>query len=144
MQLQRHDQVGAALLHAAWEPKVIEFRAKEKAPVDTGRLRAAIGSQVLVSRLTAVVEVAAHVHYGAYVEYGTRPHFPPLAAMQPWARRPGFPVGRKGAFLLALVISRRGTKPHPYMRPAAEQSVGDLQRFARDAAVEIKENWQRG
>lgn len=122
--------------------RTIELHAKEKAPVDTGRLRASIGFQVMdLPTMQAII--APKAHYGAYVEFGTRPHWPPLKAMQPWAQRHGFPRGRAGAFLLALAISRHGTKAHPYMRPAAEQSKGAIQRFARDAAEETKQNWQR-
>lgn len=118
----------------------IEGAAKGLAPVDTGRLRASITSVVEPDRAV----VAPAVFYGAYVEFGTRPHWPPLAALQPWASRHGFPMGSPGAFLVARAIARHGTKPHPYMRPAAENSVDDIKGFAEDAAQEIQERWQRG
>ena len=45
----------------------IESQAKQKAPVDTGHLRASIGVRK-TGKLSA--EVAASAHYAAYVELG--------------------------------------------------------------------------
>lgn len=47
----------------------VESRAKQAAPVDTGHLRASIGTRKL-GRLEH--EIAASAHYAAYVELGTR------------------------------------------------------------------------
>ena len=118
----------------------IEGEAKGLAPVDTGRLRASITSVVEPDRAV----IAPAVFYGAHVEFGTRPHWPPLAALQPWASRHGFPAGSPGAFLVARAIARHGTRPQPYMQPAAEASVDEITGFAEDAAREIQEGWERG
>src|SRR3990167_10764904 len=96
----------------------IERRAKEKAPVDTGRLRASITTKV--KPLEA--EIGSPVVYAPWVEFGTRPHFPPVAALETWARRHGF----SSAYVLARAISKRGTRPHPFLIPAAEESMGDI------------------
>lgn len=119
---------------------LIEGAAKELVPVDTGRLRASITS--VADHHRAVI--APTVTYGAHVEYGTRPHWPPLAALQPWARRHGFPAGRAGAYLVALAISRHGTKPRPYMEPATKSSLAEIRGLAEDASREIEERWARG
>ena len=115
----------------------VESHAKENAPVDTGRLRASIASRVEQTQAT----ISPSVFYAPYVEFGTRPHWPPMAALQPWAQRHGFPPGSPGAFLIARAISRHGTKPHPYMQPAALQSLSAIQGFAADLATEIENNW---
>lgn len=47
----------------------LESEAKQKAPVDTGHLRASIGTQQ-VNQLTWYVR--AQAHYALYVEMGTR------------------------------------------------------------------------
>ena len=117
----------------------VERRAKEKAPVDTGRLRASITSEY--QRLSTTI--GPSVTYGAFVEYGTRPHWPPLAALQPWARRHGFPSGARGAFLVALAISRRGTRAQPYMGPALEESKGDIDALLTEMKTGIETRWHK-
>jgi hypothetical protein len=88
------------------------------APVDTGILRGSYkwefepGS----NRLTGVVY--SDSKYAPYVEFGTRPHWPPIAPLEDWARRHGMPPG--SGFLIARAISIRGTRPQPHLFPAAE------------------------
>lgn len=62
--------------------------------------------------MTAKIEVEAP--YGPYVEFGTRPHFPPMAALEGWAKRHGF----KSAWPICKVIADRGLKERPYLIPA--------------------------
>ncbi len=122
--------------------KQVEAKAKEKAPVDRGRLRSSIRSFTRqVPQPRGIVR--AGVPYAPYVEFGTRPHWPPLSAMQPWARRHGFPAGRVGAFLVARAIARHGTKPQPYMEPALKESEDDINKFLDMASEEIEQLWER-
>jgi HK97 gp10 family phage protein len=118
---------------------VVERSAKTKAPVDTGRLKNSIISTV--QGLRAVV--VAGVKYAPFVEFGTRPHWPPLSAMQPWARRHGFPAGRAGAFLVARAIAQRGTKAQPFMEPALRENESRINRFLDIAARNIERRWSR-
>jgi len=81
--------------------------------------------------------------YALAVEFGTRPHFPPVKAvtgqiesLDIWVRRmnPSPPEGMENAseaeanesvaFLIARKISRVGTKEMPYMRPAFNAAKG--------------------
>ena len=112
----------------------VEGKAKEFAPVDTGRLRASITSRIEETKAT----IAPTVHYGAHVEFGTRPHFPPPSALEPWARRHGM-----NAFAVARAISRRGTRRHPYMVPAAQAAAPDISRFADEFALEVETRWKQ-
>lgn len=96
---------------------LVESTARSLAPRDTGRLQGSITSRV--SGMQA--EIGPSVAYGLYVERGTRPHFPPPAALGGWARRHGV-----SPFALARGIARRGTKAQPFMRPALEQNVGKI------------------
>lgn len=116
----------------------VEAHAKENAPVDTGRLRASISSEIE----EFVATISPKVHYGVFVELGTRPHWPPPSALQPWAQRHGFPPGSAGAFLVARAISQHGTKPQPYMQPAAQQSQPEIEAFAQQMANEIEARWR--
>ena len=59
--------------------------------------------------------------YAPWVEFGTRPHWPPVKAIETSMR-----VSHSEAFLIARSISRKGTRPHPYLMPAAEQHYPSL------------------
>lgn len=120
--------------------RTVEGAAKENVVVDTGRLRSSITTKVETDRAI----VGSNVKYAPYVEFGTRPHFPPLSAMQPWARRHGFPAGMRGAFLVARKIAKRGTEAKPFLLPAFNKSAGAIRRFLEDAANEIERRFSRG
>lgn len=61
-----------------------------------------------------VAEVGPEAPYGPYVEFGTKPHFPPPDALEGWAKRHGF----DSAWPICLAIARRGTPARPFMFPA--------------------------
>jgi HK97 gp10 family phage protein len=113
---------------------LVSRKAKEKAPVDTGRLRQSIHWRT-TRDIEAIIEPS--VDYAAFVEFGTKPHWPPSGALDGWARRHGI----SPAFLVARAIARRGTKPQPYMEPAARESQSDINGFVTDAAREIERMW---
>ena len=56
--------------------------------------------------------------YAIYVEEGTKPHFPPIKALQGWADRHGIPV-----WAVAMKIAREGTEPRYMWR----DTFSDLQ-----------------
>jgi len=103
---------------------VLEREAKVLAPVDTGRLRSSIASEVRGAAMETVGVVGSNVEYAPYVELGTKPHFPPY--------RPGTPLGRwaelhgVSAFAVALVISRRGTKARKFLQGAFEHKRDEV------------------
>ena len=65
--------------------------------------------------------------YGIFVEVGTRPHFPPPAALEGWVRRRlGIPPGRQArelAFLIGRKIARQGTAGRFFFQRALEQNT---------------------
>lgn len=96
---------------------LVEATARGLVKQDTHRLQGSITSHL--EGLT--VEIGPSVAYGLPVEKGSRPHWPPRAPLEGWARRHGIPV-----FLVQRAIARRGTKAAPFMRPALEQNVGRI------------------
>jgi hypothetical protein len=117
----------------------IHAKAREGAAVDTGILRA--GIEFVVINQGATGEVRVQGEYGPYIEFGTRPHFPPVAPLEEWARRHGLPPGT--GFLIARKISRVGTPARPFLFPAYEAEAPEfeancivaLQRAVGEAAV---------
>jgi hypothetical protein len=70
--------------------------------------------------------------YAAYVEYGTKPHMPPISALQAWADRHGIPV-----WAVALKIARDGTEPRYMWRDGFESLNKRVDSELDDFAQEI-------
>lgn len=77
-------------------------------PIDRGILRSGIQTSVLGVGVDVVGRVFNPVPYALPVEEGTQPHFPPVDALEGWARRK---LGEEGlGYVIARAISKRGTK----------------------------------
>lgn len=107
----------------------VQSRAREKTPVDTGRLRNSIA--INISGDTAII--GTNVVYGIYVHEGTGPHFPPVAAVAGWARRHG-----ADPFLVARGISRSGTKAKPFLLDGFNAAVPAITGYVNVMAAEIE------
>ena len=70
--------------------------------------------------------------YAIYVEEGTRPHFPPIAALQGWADRHGIPV-----WAVALKIAREGTEPRYMWRDTFSDLLAKVDSEIREFANEL-------
>ena len=101
----------------------VQRSARKDAPVDRGRLRQSIATEVRECGLNVRGAVGSAVDYAPYVEFGTAPHWPPLSALQPWAERHGFPPGRAGAFLVARSIAQTGTPETRFLRNAVRDNT---------------------
>lgn len=68
--------------------------------------------------------------YAAAVEFGSKPHFPPIAPIERWAK---IKLGQPGlGFLIARKISQKGTKAQPYLVPAFESNVGHTKKIIEE------------
>lgn len=110
------EKIGKEVL---WRSMVkMEELAKKNAPVDTGNLKARI-------HLTPDVEgfgeyiLTDGVDYGRHVEYGTKPHFIPIAPLQGWSGR--VLKDSNAAYAVRAKISQSGTRPQPFFRPAFDE-----------------------
>lgn len=65
------------------------------------------------------IYVGSTSKHAPFVEFGTRPHFPPLAPIRQWCLARGLP--ESAAFPIARAISERGTPERPFLWPAAQQ-----------------------
>ena len=104
--------------------------AKAQVPRKTGHL----GRSIVAGPVTddhAVIE--ARTPYAAAVEFGSRPHViePTKASVLAW---PGSPKNRRltgkarvgtksGDMVVAAKVNHPGTKPHPYLIPAARKAL---------------------
>lgn len=104
-------------------------RSRQEAPVDRGFLRGA-AMQTKFGNLTGLLKNTAP--YAFWIHEGTRPHFPPLRAIEPWARRHGIP-----AFLVARKIARDGTKGVPFFDIAIDKTKTKVDNIFDRALVDI-------
>lgn len=107
-----------------------ERHAKKHAPVDTGHLRRSLTHRVDGH---TVGRFGTNVPYAPHVEFPTRPHWPPVAALGGWARRHG-----TNPYAVAAGIARHGTREQPYMRPAVEAVRGEIPAYAAQMMREIE------
>ena len=124
------DLVGKPMVDAMRQATfLVEGDAKRNAPVDTGQLKSSIASEVRPGVEGKSVEgvVGSNKSYAPYMELGTKPHFPPPAALQVWAKRHGV-----NAFVVARAISRRGLKPRKYLQRAFDSNKTKIVRILGD------------
>jgi len=100
----------------------IQKGAKERCAVDTGRLRASIAMQPYQDGMT--MQVGTKLHYAPYVEFGTGRYVsvpsgvkgvPEKGRGTPWM----YPETKNGKKTGNMVWTR-GSKPQPFLFPAAE------------------------
>lgn len=108
--------ITAQEMNKAIKQVILVFLAQSRieAPVDRGFLRGP-GMQASFGFLKGTLRNTAE--YAYWVHEGTTPgHFPPISAVEPWARRHKIP-----AFLVARAIFRRGTKGVPFFQIALDK-----------------------
>ncbi|MDH7513549.1 MAG: HK97 gp10 family phage protein [Clostridiales bacterium] len=101
-------------------------KLREQKAIDEGYLKNSIVVDTIRGGLAA--EIGSIAPYAPYVEFGTKPHFPPPDALEDWARRHGF----DSAWPICKVIAKRGLKERPYLSPAYEEEKdGFVQRIKK-------------
>jgi len=103
--------------------------AKQLVPVDRGQLHASITPEVRTAGQDVIGVVGSNLLYAPYQETGTRPFWPPISALEVWARRHGV-----SAYVIARAISRHGIKPKRYLQRAVEAKRREVQTII-DRAV---------
>ena len=113
--------------------KSIRKRAllESKGSKDTGKLQRNIRQEVR----GLVGSVTAGSKHSIFIEEGTKPHFPPVAPLEAWAKRK---LGKSGlGFVIARKIAREGTEAQPFMQPAADKSKSDVNKFFNNAVDDL-------
>lgn len=122
------DKLDAGLMDVA---ELILADSQDKVPVDEGMLKKS--GHINDSYLNK--EVVYDAPYAVFVEFGTSPHMPPLQPIEDWVRRKRGDLGvkdsdiKKVARAIQMKISKYGTDPKPFLRPAyddAQVRVDDI------------------
>jgi len=133
---QAPEMVREELLAAVTEAdQLLEREVKDKTPTATGVSRASIFSREQALESGAIGVVGTALPHVAYVELGTKPHFPPVEALEDWVRAKLRISDEKKIHGVALAIARkiavRGTLGvGMFHRTWAQQQAGVLRIFA--------------
>lgn len=111
---QAPDIVREELLAAVTESdQLLEREVKDLTPTASGVSRASIFSHERALPDGAIGGVATAMPHVAYIELGTKPHFPPVEALEDWVRiKLGISDEKRihdVAYLIARKIAARGT-----------------------------------
>jgi HK97 gp10 family phage protein len=113
--------------------RTIASRAKRNAPSFRGDLQISIKG--IVERWNkGIVGTPRSMRYARYVEEGTRPHYVPARALFAWAKFKGKGVGF--AYAVAKTIEKKGSKAHPFLKPAFESEQNQVLKFF-NRAIEL-------
>ena len=107
---------------------MVQKSAKRNAPVDTGRLRASIDVTIEWEDQNLRGVMGSNVEYAPYMEMGTEPHFPPISALEGWARRHNI-----NAYLVALSIAKTGLEARHFFRDALDQHRDEIIKLFNEA-----------
>lgn len=102
----------------------IERAAKQKAPVDTGRLRSSITTEVSERQGLPVVKVGTNVEYAPALEFGSGPYVitPDDAEALQWTDpETGEPV-------FAASVEHPGIEAQPFLLPAVDEVRSRINR----------------
>lgn len=80
-----------------------------------------------------VVALGSVSPYAPFVEYGTRPHFPPPDAIRAWCRMRGIPDS--AVYPICLKIAKYGTPAQPFLWPAFR--LGQQRHWQRAAVLVV-------
>jgi hypothetical protein len=111
---------------------LVEADARRNVRHDTRRLMNSITHEVAGRGTRLVGRVGPSVRYGLYVERGSRPHWPPRAALEGWARRHNVAV-----FAVQRSIARRGTRARPFLVPAFLRNAERIVRLFAQAGARV-------
>ena len=103
-------------------------------------LRGSINGQTATYGALVTGMVGTPQEYGAAVEYGTRPHFPPIDPIELWVRRIlGVPAdkARNVAYAIAVNISRHGTKGAGMFQKAFANNETWINRMMDSIPVQV-------
>jgi len=125
--LSKKERIKREVLFTALDiQKNAKKRLRDQKAIDEGNLMNSIMVDSVQGGLAA--EIGSIAPYAPYVEFGTRPHFPPPDALEDWAKHHGF----DSAWPICKAIAKRGLKERPYLNPAyEEEKEGFVERIRK-------------
>jgi hypothetical protein len=126
----------------ALEKSVVEKIYKEN--TNTGHYAQSIGQKGIdgyYKEKTLHIEIGTNVVYAPYIEFGTKPHFPPVKAIRQWVWLKRKDFGLKDnevdgvAFAIAKRISKVGTKENLQWTRSIKEITPKFQAWFREGVI---------
>lgn len=111
----------AGIVEGAAKKNLVAYRSPAVGGVDTGVTRASVTSSVKSYSNGFIGVVGSPRISAAVMETGSKPHWPPLAALEGWAKRHG-----TTAYVVARAIARRGNVPRRFLSKALDSSISRI------------------
>lgn len=120
-------------VQAAWKKSLGAYDGSEySGGVDTGQYRASIVPDIADRKGEVVGIVGSNVVQAPWIEYGTKPHWPPPGALAVWAER-----HHMDEYLVRKIISIKGTRAHKNAERAFTDNREKIQGYIGDCVGEI-------
>jgi len=132
----RKAQVGNIM----WLTGFIRGKVVEKTPVNTGALRASIQEEIEERPEVVTGRVLSNLEYVLPVEFGSKPHFPPIKPLELWAKRKlrlRGKAAKRAAFAIARKIAEEGTKGAFMFEYGRKEGEKQVKKTMRDLGLEI-------
>lgn len=118
--------------------------------IATGNLYRSVSSEVTLNGQSFIVEFKMP-EYGEYLEQGTKPHFPPISAIEGWIRakrivprrddQGRLPTEKQLAFLIARKIDEEGTERTGIYEKANALTYNEWNKLIDEAiSMDLNEN----
>ena len=111
---------------------LVGYQSPSVGGVDSGRTRASITPQIVQRSNEIQGVVGSNLMSAVIQEVGSKPHWPPIKALELWARRHG-----ANAFLVARAISKRGNIARKFLSKALTSSQTYIFKRFDQAANEV-------
>ena len=111
--------------------EIIQFMGN-LVPQDTGDLLRSFHMEVVYENKNWILRIYSTKEYAQWVNDGTKPHMPPISAIEGWCKRKGLEP-----WAVAMNIKKYGTKPHQFI-PTANDIRQRLKYAKFDQAIKDK------
>lgn len=126
---------GTLMVQRGARKNLTAYKSPDVGGVDTGVTRASVLPSVRMEGEAVVGVVGSNRMSAVIQETGSRPHWPPLASVEGWARR-----HNTSAYIVARAIARRGNVARKFLTRAFEAVQDDITRRIQQALSKILED----
>lgn len=102
----------------------VQAEAQQRVKVKTGNLRRNITHKTESEENKSISNIGTNVEYAQALEEGTSPHSINYDKPQR--------LNINGVWVTVGKINHPGTKPQPYLKPAIDENVGEIQQRIRE------------
>lgn len=126
---------------------LLQREVMDSLPSHSGLTRASVGADAFVQGAGVLGVVGSSQPVAAFLEFGTRPHMPPVQALEGWVRDKLGLNGadaRRVAFLVARKIARKGAPALKLFEKALAHNRGQINTLFETACADLARQMNGG